>query len=62
MRSNPQVVARLEPEERAAFDRAMRDGYRNVQQQARKYILEGLRRDGFLTAEQEPDARAERVA
>jgi hypothetical protein len=48
MRGNPQIIVRLEPSERDLFERARQANYRNAQQQARKYIIEGLRRDGLL--------------
>jgi hypothetical protein len=55
-----QMTIRLESdEERDAFRRAMQDGFRNVQQQARKYIVEGLRREGWLGSEQPSADRSE---
>jgi hypothetical protein len=56
-----QMTIRLEGEEAAAFRRAREAGFRSAQQQARKYIVEGLRREGLLSTEKQEDTdRAER--
>lgn len=44
-----QLTIRLDDKTGQAFREACRNGFRGVQDQARKYIIEGLRRDGLLT-------------